>query len=180
MNTAVSFDKLLPFANVSALTPRDVSINNFRRDVLWAGSTKPVVFTLLESVHSSNIINPLQLMTYKIKSLTVVPFGESWHRFETFLASVYGAGEMQGPFEYGCLLRLTSRREGGFGNGKFFFLPFNYFLIIITVTAASGLGAPGTPRKNLKAFASSRPPPPSAYWFERKQPSCLNFADDSK
>jgi hypothetical protein len=35
-----------------------------------------------------------------------------------------------------------------------------------------------TPRENLKAFGSSRPTP-STLWFERKQPSCMNFTDDS-
>jgi hypothetical protein len=82
--------------------------------VLWDGSNKPVVFSMLASVHASNIIQPLQLKNYKIKSLIVIPFGDSWRKFENFLGSLYGAGEMQGPFEYGCLLRLTSHREGGY------------------------------------------------------------------
>jgi hypothetical protein len=117
MNSAISFKSLLPFANISALTAGDVSVNNFRHDVLWDGSSKPVVFTMLASVHSSTIIQPLQLKNYKIKSLTVIPFGDSWRKFEKLLGSLYGTGEMQGPFEYGCLLRLTSRREGGFSGG---------------------------------------------------------------
>jgi hypothetical protein len=82
--------------------------------MLWDGSNKPVVFSMLASVHASNIIQPLQLKNYKIKSLIVIPFGDSWRKFENFLVSLYGAGEMQGPFEYGCLLRLTSRCEGGY------------------------------------------------------------------
>lgn len=117
MNSAISFGRLLPFANISALTVEDVSVDNFRHDVLWDGSNKPVVFSMLASVHASNIIQPLQLKNYKIKSLTVIPFGDSWRKFEKLLGSLYGAGEMQGPFEYGCLLRLTSRREGGFSGG---------------------------------------------------------------
>ena len=117
MDAAISFNRLLPFADVGALTAGDVSVDNFRHDVHWAGSNKPVVFTMLASVHASNVIQPLQLKNYKIKSLIVVPFGDSWRKFEKFLGSLYGTGEMQGPFEYGCLLRLTSRREGGFTSG---------------------------------------------------------------
>lgn len=95
--------------------PNDVSFDNFRHDVLWNGSTKPVVFSMLGSVQSSNVIQPLQLKNYKIKSLTVIPFGESWRKFENFLGGLYGAdSEMLGPFDYGCLLKLTSRREGAY------------------------------------------------------------------
>lgn len=92
----------------------DVSVDNFRHDVLWESSKKPVVFTMLASVHSCNLIQPLQLKNYKIKALTVVPYGESWNQFAELLGGLFGSGEMQGPFEYGCLLRLTSRREGGY------------------------------------------------------------------
>lgn len=79
---------------------------------------------MLGSVHASNIIQPVQLKNYKMKSLTVIPFGESWRKFEIFLGNLYGTGEMQGPFDYGCLLRLTSRREGAFGSGKLVLLFF--------------------------------------------------------
>jgi hypothetical protein len=73
---------------------------------------------MLGSVHASNVIQPLQLKNYKIKSLTVIPFGESWRKFERFLGGLYGAGgEMLGPFDYGCLLKLTSCREGGYSGG---------------------------------------------------------------
>ena len=108
---------MLPFANISALKPDDVSVDNFRHDVLWDGTNKPVVFSMLGSIHASNVIQPLQLKNYKIKSLTVIPFSDSWCKFEKFLGGLFGAGEMLGPFEYGCLLKLTSRREGAFGSG---------------------------------------------------------------
>jgi hypothetical protein len=115
LDSAVSFKFLQPFANISSLAVGDVSIDNFRHDVLWESSKKPVVFSMLASVHSCNIIQPMQLKNYKIKALTVIPYGESWNQFAVFLGGLYGAGEMQGPFEYGCLLKLTSRREGGYG-----------------------------------------------------------------
>jgi hypothetical protein len=114
LKSAVSFKQLQPFANISSLTVGDVSIDNFCHEVLWESSKKPVVFSMLASVHSCNIMQPLQLKNYKIKALTVVPYGDSWHRFGMLLSGLYGPGEMQGPFEYGCLLKLTSRREGGY------------------------------------------------------------------
>ncbi|KAF8800471.1 hypothetical protein BYT27DRAFT_7313649 [Phlegmacium glaucopus] len=161
LDSAVSFKQFQPFASVDAIAVSDVSVDNFRHDVLWEGSHKPVVFSMLSSVHASNIIQPLQLKNYKIKGLTVVPYGDSWHGFEAFLGGLYGPGEMQGPFEYGCLLKLTSRREGGYGGTS--------SLVPSTPTT--------TPRKNLKAFASSRTKT-STLWFDRKQPSCMNFTDD--
>jgi len=115
INSAVSLKRLQPFANIDALAVSDISIDNFWHDILWEGSNKPVVFSMLSSIHASNFIHPLQFKNYKIKGLTVVPYGDSWHGFEVFLGRLYGPGEMQGPFEYGCLLKLTSRREGGYG-----------------------------------------------------------------
>lgn len=51
---------------------------------------------------------------------------------------------------------------------------------MVTLGVASASSAPPpTPRKNLKAFSSSRPTASSS-WYERKQPSCVNFNDDSK
>ena len=181
MHAAISFNQLLPFADIGALTAGDVFVDNFRHNMLWASSNKPVVFTMLASVHASNIIQPVQLKNYKIKSLIVVPFGDSWRKFEKFLGSVYGTGEMQGPFEYGCLLRLTSRREGVFSGGSSTSKLFCLISDMITKGAASSTSSavPATPRKNLKAFTSSRPTS-SALWFERKQSSCVNFTDDSK
>ena len=178
INSAISFNQLHPFANVSAITVSDVSVDNYRHDVLWDGSNKPVVFSMLASVHASNIIQPLQLKNYKMKSLTVIPFGNSWHKFEDLLGRLYGAGEMQGPFEYGCLLKLTTRRERGF-SGQFILSSSVISDTMMTIAAASSAPSAlaATPRKNLKAFGSSRPTP-STLWFERKQPSCLNFTDD--
>ena len=118
LNSAVSFKHLQPFANISSLVVGDVSIDNFRHDILWECSKKPVVFSMLASVYSCNVIQPLQLKNYKMKVLTVIPYGESWRQFEIFLGGLYGAGEIQGPFEYGCLLKLSSRREGTYGGNN--------------------------------------------------------------
>ena len=101
------------------------------------------------------------------------------------LGGLYGAGDMQGPFEYGCLLKLTSRREGGYGgySGKctllFFFFYISDLFLKIGTTSVPSTPVATTPKKNLKAFASSRTKS-STLWFDRKQPSCLNFTDDSK
>ena len=67
---------------------------------------------MLVSVYSCNVIQPLQLKNYKMKVLTEIPYGESWHQFEIFLGGLYGAGE------YGCLLKLSSRREGMYGGNN--------------------------------------------------------------
>lgn len=53
---------------------------------------------------------------------------------------------------------------------KFFFLG---------TSSVPSTPAAATPKKNLKAFASSHTRS-STLWFDRKQPSCLNFTDDSK
>ena len=59
----------------------------------------------------------------------------------------------------------------------FFVWDFWHYYIVGTSSVPSTPAA--TPKKNLKAFASSRTKA-STLWFDRKQPSCLNFTDDSK
>lgn len=118
------------------------------------------------------------MKNYKIRALTVVPLGVAWEKFRVMLAGLYGSGEMLGPYEYGCLLRLTSRREGAFGGLSRLSVALSLSYACIGSTSVPAVPA-GTPRKNAKAFSSSREKA-ATVWFDRKQPSCLNFDDDRK
>lgn len=69
--------------------------------------------------------------------------------------------------------------RGGSAVSQFLLFLCNFWYVSIGMAASTPSTPASTPRKNLKAFASSRPTP-STLWFERKQPSCMNFTDDSK
>ena len=79
---------------------------------MWTGQNRSVIFTMLGSVQSCHIIEPTQIGQYMNRAITIVPYGEAWRKFQIFMGELYGHGVMRGPFDYGCLLTLSSRREG--------------------------------------------------------------------
>ena len=79
---------------------------------MWSGQNRSVIFTMLGSVQSCNLVEPTTFGQYACKAITIVPFGEAWRKFQSFMADLYGQGQMRGPFDFGCLLTLSGRREG--------------------------------------------------------------------
>jgi hypothetical protein len=79
---------------------------------MWSGQSRSVIFTMLGSVQGCHIIEPTNIGPHICRSITIVPYGEAWRKFQIFMGELYGHGQMRGPFDYGCLLTLSSRREG--------------------------------------------------------------------
>src|SRR6266545_721686 len=84
----------------------------FKHHVMWQGQNQSVLFTMLGSVQSWNIVQPIPIGQHVYKAITVIPYGKAWRKFHVFLGKLYGEGQMCRPFEYGCLLTLSSRCEG--------------------------------------------------------------------
>jgi hypothetical protein len=79
---------------------------------MWSGQNRSVIFTMLGSVQACHLIEPTTFGQHLCKAITIVPFGEAWRKFQVFMGDLYGQGQMRGPFDYGCLLTLSGRREG--------------------------------------------------------------------
>jgi len=106
------FKELQPFVNVSAVLRKQVYAEKFRHHVMWQGRNRSVIFMMLGSIQSCNIVEPTSIGQYVCRAITIIPYGDAWRSFQIFLGQLYGEGQMRGPFEYGCLLTLSSRREG--------------------------------------------------------------------
>ena len=112
IDSARRFTELRPFVNVTAVARSQISADAFRNHVLWQKSSHSVIFTMIGTVQSCNIVAPTTLGQHLCKAITIVPYGHAWRKFLFFLGELYGEGEMKGPFEYGCLLTLSGRRSG--------------------------------------------------------------------
>jgi hypothetical protein len=67
---------------------------------------------MLGAVTSCNIINSTTIGNHRYRAVTIIPFGPSFAGFSNFLGKKYACDDMFGPFDYGCLLTFSSRREG--------------------------------------------------------------------
>ena len=112
IKSALQFGELQPFVNVMAVPRSQIYAERFKNHVMWSGQNHSVIFTMLGSVQGCHIINPTAIGQHICKAITIVPYGEAWHKFQLFMGDLYGHDQMRGPFEYGCLLTLSGRREG--------------------------------------------------------------------
>lgn len=108
----MKFKELRPFVNVTAAPRQQIYTERFKHHVMWKGLNHSVLFTMLGSVQYCNLVEPTVVGPHACKALTIIPYGEAWRSFQVFLGELYGQGQMRGPFEYGCLLTLSGRREG--------------------------------------------------------------------
>lgn len=144
---------------------------------MWSGQNRSVIFTMLGSVQSCCIIEPTTIGQYTCKAITVVPYGESWRKFQVFMGDLYGQGQMRGPFKYGCLLTLSGQREGYATPGMFFFsliLLLRLIFILFLNLDNFGMSNPVTPKKNTKAFGGSGAAA-SSKWYDAKFQNCIDF-----
>ncbi len=109
---AIWFKELHPFINVTAAPHDHIYVERFKHHIMWQGQNWSVLFTMLGSVQSCNIVQLIPIGQHVYKAITVIPYGKAWRKFHVFLGKLYGEGQMCGPFEYGCLLTLSSRCEG--------------------------------------------------------------------
>lgn len=108
---SVEFKSLPPFVNPSTFPPGDLSISDYR-NVIWPGSKENAVCMMFGAVYSCNIIHYAMAGTNKIRALTIIPSATAFDSFRQFLQKQYAVTDLYGPFDYGCLLSFTSRREG--------------------------------------------------------------------
>jgi hypothetical protein len=80
--------------------------------MVWPGSKQNAIFTMLGAVTSCNIINSTTIGNHRYRAVTIIPHAPSFAGFTSFLGRKYGCDEMFGPFEFGCQLTFSSRREG--------------------------------------------------------------------
>jgi hypothetical protein len=109
---ALQFRELRPFVNVMAVPRSRIYAEKFKNHVMWSGQNRSVIFTMLGSVQGCHIVEPTTIGQHVCRAITIIPYGEAWRKFQIFMGDLYGHGQMRGPFEYGCLLTLSGRREG--------------------------------------------------------------------
>jgi hypothetical protein len=172
---ALRFGELRPFVNVTAVPRSRIYAEKFKNHVMWSGQNRSVIFTMLGSVQGCHIIEPTAIGQHICKAITIVPYGEAWRKFQVFLGDIYGHGQMRGPFEYGCLLTLSGRREGYTSPGM---LPFSSILLLVSILFLNldnfGMSTPVTPKKNMKAFGGSGAAA-SSEWYDAKLQNCIDF-----
>jgi hypothetical protein len=148
---------------------------------MWNGQNRSVIFTMLGSVQGCHIVEPTTLGLHICRAITIIPYGDAWRKFQTFLGDLYGHGRMRGPFDYGCLLTLSGRREGYSTPGLLSSsssLYSRYFLIFHACSPnldLFGTSTPVTPKKNSRAFGSSGAAAGSSEWYDAKLQNCIDF-----
>ena len=136
ITSAQNFGELRPFVNVTKVPRPQIFAEKFKNHVMWVGQNRSVVFTMLGSVQACHLVEPTTLGQHICKAITIVPYGEAWRKFEVFMGDFYGKGQMRGPFDYGCLLTLSGRREGYSSPGTSSSLSIDLFLHLLLVLFA--------------------------------------------
>lgn len=111
LTASLSFKSLPPFVNPSTFPPNDLTVSDYK-NVIWPGSKQNAVCVMFGAVYSCNIIHYAMAGSSKIRSLTIIPSATAFDSFRSFLQKQYTVSNLYGPFDYGCLLTFTSRREG--------------------------------------------------------------------
>jgi hypothetical protein len=118
---------------------------------------------------------------YKIRALTIIPSATSFDSFRKFLWKQYGTPEVYGPFDYGCLLTFSSRREGLTSSCR---SSAPIYLSSISEVLIDGSSQPQVSperrKRNMKIFGSSASAPPATHWYEKNFPPFVNYDQDSK
>jgi len=155
---SLNFKSLPPFVNPSNFPSGDLTVSDYK-NIIWPGSKENAVCMMFGAVHSCHIIHYAMAGLNKIRALTIIPTATAFDSFHRFLRKQYAAPEIYGPFDYGCLLTFTSRREG--------------------LTSSYGSSQPtisfGRPKRNMKIFGSSATAPPATHWYEKNFPPFVNY-----
>ncbi|KAF8803154.1 hypothetical protein BYT27DRAFT_7260466 [Phlegmacium glaucopus] len=158
---SVQFDSLYPFVNPSKFSPDGLAISDYK-NITWPGSKENAVCVMIGAVNSCNIIHPMTAGANRIRALTIIPSIPAYHNFQHFLWKKYSTSILYGPFDCGCLLTFTSRREG----------------------LMSSYGSSQPPviskgrKRNMKAFGSSAAAPPATLWYEKNFPPFIDYDQD--
>jgi hypothetical protein len=178
---SVEFNSLYPFVNPARFSPDGLTISDYK-NVMWPDSKENAVCMMLGAVHSCNIIHPTAAGNNKIRALTIIPSTPAYQDFQHFLWKKYSTSVLYGPFDYGCLLTFTSRREGLTSSCKLFLFSLLHIIYLIR-SLADGSSQPQATSKgrkrNMKAFGSSAAAPPAALWYEKNFPPFIDYDQDS-
>ena len=98
-------------------------------------------------------MSPSNIGQYTCRAITIIPYGEAWRRFQSFMGDLYGHGQMRGPFDYGCLLTLSGRCEGYTSPGMFpLFIDYNFCIYLIFESRKLWNFEPGHSQKKFEGF----------------------------
>lgn len=111
LDAAASFEICTPFVNPAKISPDDLSVGDYKH-LIWPSSKQNAIFAMLGAVTSCNVINSTTIGSHRYRAVTIIPYGPSFAGFSSFLEKKYACRDMFGPFDYGCLLTFSSRREG--------------------------------------------------------------------
>jgi hypothetical protein len=108
---SLDFKSLPPFVNPSNFPAGDLTVSDYK-NLIWPDSRQNAVCMMFGAVYSCNIIHNTMAGPNKIHALTIIPSSSAFDDFRQFLWKRYAVSDVYGPFDYGCLLTFTSRREG--------------------------------------------------------------------
>ena len=108
---SLDFVSLPPFVNPSTFPSGDLTISDYK-NVVWPISKHNAVCMMFGAVYSCDVIHYAMAGPNKIRAITIIPSATAFDSFRQFLGKQYAADVIYGPFDYGCLLTFTSRREG--------------------------------------------------------------------
>lgn len=111
LDAAANFERHVPFVNPARISPDDLLVGDYKH-LIWPHSKQNAVFTMLGAVTSCHIINSTTIGSHNYRAVTIIPYGPSFAGFTSFLGKKYSCDNMFGPFDFGCLLTFSSRREG--------------------------------------------------------------------
>ena len=108
---SVQFSSMYPFVNPSNFSPDGLAVSDYK-SITWPDSKENAVCMMLGAVHSCNIIHSTTTGANRVRSVTIIPSTPAFNDFQHFLWKKYSTSILYGPFDYGCLLTFTTRREG--------------------------------------------------------------------
>lgn len=176
---SLNFKSLPPFVNPSNFPSGDLTMSDYR-NVIWPNSKGNAVCMMFGAVYSCNIIHYAMAGPNKIRALTIIPSSTSFDGFRRFLWNLYDTPDIYGPFDYGCLLTFTSRREGLTSSCELSAPAYPSFISDVLIDGPSQSQVPPDNRKrNMKLFRSSATSDPATHWYEKNFPPFVNYDQDS-
>lgn len=111
LEAAEYFEQCTPFANPALICPDSLLVGDYKH-LIWPGSKRNAIFTMLGAVTSCNVIHSTAIGNHTYRAVTIIPCAPSFAGFTSFLGKKYACNDIFGPLEFGCLFTFTSRREG--------------------------------------------------------------------
>lgn len=132
---------------------------------------------MLGAVTSCNVINSTAIGSHRYRAITIIPYAPSFSGFTNFLGKKFACSDMFGPFDFGCLLTFTSRREGLSSSclSTYCFC----FDVLLIFSSTDGPGPRIQTKRNMRAFGPRANAPPAALWYDKQFPPFINYDQES-